>query len=153
MAIQYRIGVVTLLFNNNAFGDVRRDQMKRFDGRVVAGIWSIRTSSRSRNPSAPAPRVCHRQNSSARRWKSHGRGRPICDRDRIREGFRDHGPSFIRRSRSVSRETSSLSSRAKRPRPTCESGSKDQPELPSCLSAHLYLSQFRSSHLRVSSSC
>ena len=35
-AVQYRIGVVTLVFNNNAYGNVRRDQNERFDGRVVA---------------------------------------------------------------------------------------------------------------------
>jgi acetolactate synthase-1/2/3 large subunit len=33
---QFRIGVVTLVFNNNAYGNVRRDQRERFDGRVVA---------------------------------------------------------------------------------------------------------------------
>ena len=35
-AVQFRIGVVTLIFNNNAYGNVRRDQRERFDGRVVA---------------------------------------------------------------------------------------------------------------------
>lgn len=35
-AAQYNIGVVTLVFNNNAYGNVRRDQMQVFDGRVVA---------------------------------------------------------------------------------------------------------------------
>jgi acetolactate synthase-1/2/3 large subunit len=35
-AVQYNIGVVTLVFNNNAYGNVRRDQIKVFDGRVVA---------------------------------------------------------------------------------------------------------------------
>ncbi len=35
-AAQYNIGVVTLVFNNNAYGNVRRDQRERFDGRVVA---------------------------------------------------------------------------------------------------------------------
>ena len=35
-AVQYKIGVVTLVFDNNAYGNVRRDQMKVFDGRVVA---------------------------------------------------------------------------------------------------------------------
>jgi acetolactate synthase-1/2/3 large subunit len=35
-AVQYGIGVVTLVFNNNAYGNVRRDQRERFDGRVVA---------------------------------------------------------------------------------------------------------------------
>jgi acetolactate synthase-1/2/3 large subunit len=35
-AMQFKIGVVTLVFNNNAYGNVRRDQRQRFDGRVVA---------------------------------------------------------------------------------------------------------------------
>jgi acetolactate synthase I/II/III large subunit len=35
-AVQFNIGVVTLVFNNNAYGNVRRDQLQRFDGRVVA---------------------------------------------------------------------------------------------------------------------
>lgn len=34
-AVQYRINVVTLVFNNNAYGNVRRDQLTGFDGRVV----------------------------------------------------------------------------------------------------------------------
>lgn len=35
-AVQFGIGVVTLVFNNNAYGNVRRDQLTVFDGRVVA---------------------------------------------------------------------------------------------------------------------
>jgi acetolactate synthase-1/2/3 large subunit len=35
-AVQFNIGVVTLVFNNNAYGNVRRDQIQRFEGRVVA---------------------------------------------------------------------------------------------------------------------
>ncbi|MGJ4929606.1 thiamine pyrophosphate-dependent enzyme [Bradyrhizobium sp. HKCCYLS2038] len=35
-AVQYNIGVVTMVFNNNSYGNVRRDQRERFDGRVVA---------------------------------------------------------------------------------------------------------------------
>lgn len=35
-AVQFNIGVVTLVFNNNAYGNVHRDQRERFDGRVVA---------------------------------------------------------------------------------------------------------------------
>lgn len=34
-AVQYRIGVITLVFNNNAFGNVRRDQLQSFAGRVI----------------------------------------------------------------------------------------------------------------------
>src|SRR6266481_2880134 len=35
-AVQFNIGVVTLVFNNNSYGNVRRDQRQRFEGRVVA---------------------------------------------------------------------------------------------------------------------
>ncbi|HWZ39173.1 MAG TPA: thiamine pyrophosphate-dependent enzyme, partial [Bradyrhizobium sp.] len=35
-AVQFNIGVVTLVFNNNSYGNARRDQRTRFDGRVVA---------------------------------------------------------------------------------------------------------------------
>jgi len=34
-AVQYDIGVVTLVFNNNCYGNVRRDQRERFSGRVL----------------------------------------------------------------------------------------------------------------------
>ncbi len=33
-AAAYNIGLIAIVFNNNAFGNVRRDQMQRFDGRV-----------------------------------------------------------------------------------------------------------------------
>lgn len=35
-AVQFKIGVVVLVFNNNAYGNVRRDQLEGFEGRVVA---------------------------------------------------------------------------------------------------------------------
>ncbi|MGA2993320.1 thiamine pyrophosphate-dependent enzyme [Bradyrhizobium sp.] len=35
-AAQFNIGVVVLVFNNNSYGNVRRDQRERFDGRIVA---------------------------------------------------------------------------------------------------------------------
>jgi acetolactate synthase-1/2/3 large subunit len=34
-AAQYGLGVVTLIFNNNGFGNVRRDQREQFDGRTI----------------------------------------------------------------------------------------------------------------------
>ena len=34
-AVQYGINAVAVVFNDNAFGNVMRDQQKRFDGRVV----------------------------------------------------------------------------------------------------------------------
>lgn len=33
-AVQHRIGVIILVFNNNAYGNVRRDQVNFYDGRV-----------------------------------------------------------------------------------------------------------------------
>ena len=35
-AVQYGIGVVALVFNNSSYGNVRRDQLETFGGRVVA---------------------------------------------------------------------------------------------------------------------
>jgi acetolactate synthase-1/2/3 large subunit len=35
-AVQFDIGVVVLVFNNNSYGNVRRDQRERFEGRIVA---------------------------------------------------------------------------------------------------------------------
>lgn len=35
-AVQHRIGLVTILFNNNAYGNVRRDQMDLYDGNAYA---------------------------------------------------------------------------------------------------------------------
>lgn len=34
-AVQYGIGVITILFNNNSYGNVRRDQNAYFEGRVI----------------------------------------------------------------------------------------------------------------------
>ncbi len=34
-AVQYGLGLVTVLFNNNAYGNVLRDQRLRYDGRVI----------------------------------------------------------------------------------------------------------------------
>src|SRR5207253_4909183 len=48
-AVQFNIAVVVLVFNNNAYGNVRRDQRERFEGRVVASDLVIRISSSSRN--------------------------------------------------------------------------------------------------------
>ena len=35
-AVQYGLNAVTIVFNNNAYGNVRRDQIEGFDGRVIA---------------------------------------------------------------------------------------------------------------------
>lgn len=34
-AVQHRIGLVTIVFNNTSFGNVRRDQQRGFDGRLI----------------------------------------------------------------------------------------------------------------------
>ncbi|MFM0662948.1 thiamine pyrophosphate-dependent enzyme [Paraburkholderia sediminicola] len=34
-AVQYRLGVVVVIFNNNSFGNVLRDQTEQFEGRVI----------------------------------------------------------------------------------------------------------------------
>ena len=34
-AVQHKIGLVTVLFNNNSFGNVRRDQQERFESRFI----------------------------------------------------------------------------------------------------------------------
>ena len=39
-AVQFSIGLVTVLFNNNAYGNVLRDQRERFEGRVWRPTWS-----------------------------------------------------------------------------------------------------------------
>ena len=77
-AVQFNIGVVTLVFNNNAYGNVRRDQRERFDGRVVAsdlvnpdfvklaesfGVKALRASPR---PIISAPRWKRRWRMAAR---------------------------------------------------------------------------------------
>lgn len=35
-AVQHRIATVTLIFNNNAFGNVKRSQIKKYGGKVIA---------------------------------------------------------------------------------------------------------------------
>jgi acetolactate synthase-1/2/3 large subunit len=34
-AVQYGINLVTVVFNNSSYGNVRRDQIQGFDGRVI----------------------------------------------------------------------------------------------------------------------
>ena len=89
-AVQFNIGVVTLVFNNNAYGNVRRDQRERFDGRVVASdlvnpdfvklaeSFGVRRGARdiARDISPGA-------------GKGAGAWRALSDRRRGAEGFRD----------------------------------------------------------------
>jgi len=59
-AVQYRIPLTTIVFNNSSYGNVRRDQQMGFDGRIVAadlvnpdfvklgesfGVWTRRVNS------------------------------------------------------------------------------------------------------------
>jgi acetolactate synthase-1/2/3 large subunit len=37
-AVEYKLNVVTVLFNNNAYGNVLRDQQRLFDGRVLGAV-------------------------------------------------------------------------------------------------------------------
>ena len=39
-AVQYNIGVITLVFNNSAYGNVLRDQQTRFDGHVMGAEFT-----------------------------------------------------------------------------------------------------------------
>ena len=39
-AVQYGIDLVVLIFNNNAYGNVRRDQLEQFDGRTIVADLS-----------------------------------------------------------------------------------------------------------------
>ena len=34
-AVQQNIGVVTVIFNNSSYGNVRRDQEQKFDGHII----------------------------------------------------------------------------------------------------------------------
>ena len=88
-AAQFKIGVVTLIFNNNAYGNVRRDQRERFDGRVVASdlvnpdfvklAESFRCRRRARDLAGSL---------SPRTGKGAGRRRTIRDLGRGDDGFR-----------------------------------------------------------------
>ena len=68
-AVQFNIGVVTLVFNNNAYGNVRRDQRERFDGRVVASDLVNPDFVKLAESFGVAARASHRRIISAPRWK------------------------------------------------------------------------------------
>jgi acetolactate synthase I/II/III large subunit len=38
-AVAHKINAVVIVFNDNAFGNVMRDQRDRFQGRVYGGHW------------------------------------------------------------------------------------------------------------------
>jgi len=101
-AVQYNIGVVTLVFNNNAYGNVRRDQRERFDGRVVASdLVNPDFVKLAESFGVGAARVTRPIN-FARRWRRRWRMAGLTSSPskcrRIRKSVR--GRLFIRRSRS-----------------------------------------------------
>ena len=88
-AVQFNIGVVVLVFNNNAYGNVRRDQRERFDGRVVASdLVNPDFVKLAESFGVGAARVTSPEAISPRTGKSPGAWRSLSDRHRSAEGFR-----------------------------------------------------------------
>ena len=88
-AVQFRIGVVTLVFNNNAYGNVRRDQRERFDGRVVASdLVNPDFVKLAESFGAGAARVTSPDHFQPGAGEGAGRWRALCDRGRGADGFR-----------------------------------------------------------------
>ena len=54
-AVQHKIGLVTIVFNNRGFGNVLRDQKTTFGGRFMGESSPIRTSSSWPRASASPP--------------------------------------------------------------------------------------------------
>ena len=87
-AVQFKIGVVTLVFNNNAYGNVRRDQRERFEGRVVASdLVNPDFVKLAESFGVKAARVSPRPIISARAGKGAGRWRAVSDRHRGADRF------------------------------------------------------------------
>jgi len=59
IAVQHRIATVTLIFNNNAYGNVKRSQIQKYGGRVIATDLHNLISSNS--PSATERLACVRK--------------------------------------------------------------------------------------------
>ena len=95
-AVQFNIGVVTLVFNNNAYGNVRRDQRERFDGRVVASDLVNPDFVKLAESFGVARRASPRRIISPRAGKGAGRRRALPDRGRGADGSRKSVPwAFI----------------------------------------------------------
>ena len=95
-AVQFNIGVVTLVFNNNAYGNVRRDQRERFDGRVVASdlvnpdfVKLAESFGVARRAGDLAGNISPRAGKGAGAWRS------LPDRDRSAEDFEISPWAFI----------------------------------------------------------
>ena len=87
-AVQFKIGVVTLIFNNNAYGNVRRDQRERFDGRVVASdLVNPDFVKLAESFGVTAARVTSPEGFRPALEKALARWRALCDRDRSADGF------------------------------------------------------------------
>ncbi len=79
-AVQYGIGLVTVLFNNGAYGNVRRDQQTRYGGRVLGAALE--------NPDFSMLAAAHRV--PYRRAES-----PAALRDALRMALDAGGPALI----------------------------------------------------------
>lgn len=79
-AVQHRIGLVTLVFNDNAYGNVQRMQVEKYGNRVIA--------SDLRNPDF----VKLAESFGARGLRAHT---PVELRSAIREGFAGDGPTLV----------------------------------------------------------
>jgi len=101
-AVQFNIGVVTLVFNNNAYGNVRRDQRERFDGRVVASDLSIRIFVKLANCLWRCRCARHlTRDISRRRWKKRWRRRALPHRHRSAKDSETSPWTFIHPSEAV----------------------------------------------------
>ncbi len=78
-AVQYEIGLVTVVFNNNAFGNVLRDQQTKFSGPMGSEL---------RNPDF----VKLAESFGAAGWRAHT---PDELRKRLERGFAQRGPVLI----------------------------------------------------------
>ena len=90
-AVQFNIGVVTLVFNNNSYGNVRRDQRTRFDGRVVAAdLVNPDFVKLAESFGVAASRVTAPDHFRPALEKALAAWRAISDRGRGAQGFRSH---------------------------------------------------------------
>ncbi len=90
-AVQFKIGVVTLVFNNSAYGNARRDQQDRFDGRVVAAdLVNPDFVKLAESFGVGAARVTSPGSLPARAGKGAGRRRSLRDLGRGADGFGSH---------------------------------------------------------------
>ena len=117
-AVQFKIGVVTLVFNNNAYGNVRRDQRQRFDGRVVASdLVNPDFVKLAESFGVGAARVTSPDPFRAGAGKGAGARRPVRDRHRGADGFGNQPVDVHSSGEAVKRHTPSFRGDAKRIEP------------------------------------